>query len=132
MFEEKYFGPSVIIGFPKCVPVVTVTNVSDTLGSSYERQQLPLRHSWSVTIHKPQELTLNKAWIDLGESEKVAGLTYVALSRVHSITDLVIEPLTLERLHAVKECSNVTNRLKQEARLSSLFYKTLQKYMSTK
>lgn len=36
--------------------------------------------------------------IDLGHSEKVAGLTYVALSRVRKLSDLVIEPMTFDRL----------------------------------
>ena len=30
----------------------------------------------------------------------VAGLTYVALSTVRKLSDIVIEPLTFERLHA--------------------------------
>ena len=34
---------------------------------------------------------------------KVAGLTYVALSRVRTLSDIVIEPLTFERLYALKK-----------------------------
>jgi hypothetical protein len=49
---------------------------------------------------------LDSAHIDLGLNEKAAGLTYVALSRVRKLTDLVIEPMTFERLSAVKNCSN--------------------------
>ena len=40
--------------------------------------------------------------MDLGASKKVAGLTYVALSRVKKLADIVIEPMTLERLQAAR------------------------------
>ena len=84
-FDENYTGPSCCSDVPNCVPIPPVISTSDSLGSCYERQQFPLRLSWSITIHKSQGLTLNKAWIDLGLSEKVAGLSYVALSRVKKI-----------------------------------------------
>ena len=74
-----------------------VTSNSDSLGSAYDQQQLPLWFVWSITTHKSQGLTLSKAWIDLGTTEMmVAGLPYVALSRVRKLDDLVIEPMTLE------------------------------------
>ena len=86
--DESYIGPSIFTDSPRCVPIVPVTSNSDILGSSYERQQLPLKLAWSITIHKSQGLTLSKAWIDLGTTEKVAGLAYVALSRVRKLDDL--------------------------------------------
>ena len=61
-----------------------------------------------MTIHKSQGLTLDKCWIDLGTSERVAGLTYVALSRVCKISDPVIEPVTFDRLHSLKK-RQITN-----------------------
>jgi len=79
-----------------------MTKVSQSLGYNAERQQLPLQLAWAMTIHKCQGLTLEKAWIDLGKSESVTGMTYVALSRVRNLSDLVLEPLTFERLQALK------------------------------
>ena len=124
-FDDNYIGPSISEDLPRCVPIIPVTSNSDTLGSAYERQQLPLRLAWSITIHKSQGLTLNKAWIDLGTTEKVAGLACVALSRVKCLDDLIIEPMTLERLCAVKNSSNYKFRLLEEQRLHSLAQQTL-------
>lgn len=45
---------------------------SDTLNGLHNRQQLPL-------IHKSQGLTLS---IDIGKTEKTAGISYVAIGRV--------------------------------------------------
>ena len=50
----------------------------------HERQQLPLKLAWALTIHKSQCLTLPKAVIDLGKSERTPGISYVAISRVKS------------------------------------------------
>ena len=97
-----------------------MTSTSDSLRSGYERQQSPLRLSWFITIHKSQGLTLTKAWIDLGPTEKAAALAYVALSRVRSLQDVVVEPMTLERLHAIINCVNYKYRIKGEERLSTL------------
>ena len=68
---------------------------------------------------KSQGLTLNKAWIDLSLSGKVAGLAYVALSIVKIINDLVIEPMTFERLKSITKFSNFKYRLKEEMRLTN-------------
>ena len=52
-----------------------------------------------MTIHKSQGLSLKKAWVDLGPSEECSGMTYVALSRVKKIEDLIVDPMTMERMH---------------------------------
>ena len=76
--------------------------------------------------------TLDKCWIDLGTSERVAGLTYVALSRVCKISDPVIEPVTFDRLHSLKKTSNYKYRLLEEARLERLAQDTLRKHSEKK
>ena len=60
-----------------------------------------------MTIHKSQGLTFRKAWVDLRKSENIAGITYVALSRVRNLSDPVVEPITLERLQAPKKSPNL-------------------------
>ena len=77
-----------------------------------------------MTIHKSQGLTLKKAWVDLGPSEKCSGMTYVALSRVKKIEDLIVEPMTMERLQAPKKSCNLKYRLQEEKRLDDLAKET--------
>ncbi|WP_272023886.1 helix-turn-helix domain-containing protein [Olleya namhaensis] len=52
--------------------------------------QIPLRLAWSITIHKSQGLTFEKAIID-SEGAFAHGQTYVALSRCKSLQGLVLK-----------------------------------------
>ncbi len=76
---ENYRGPVFTENQPLCVPICPITVTSQTEIGFHERQQLPL------TIHKSQSLTLPKAWIDIGKSERTAGVSYVAISRVKTL-----------------------------------------------
>jgi ATP-dependent DNA helicase PIF1 len=95
-----------------CIPIYPITVTSQTEIGFHERQQLPLRLAWALTIHKSQGLTLPKAWIDIGKSERTAGVSYVAISRVKS--------LTYERLTSLKSSANLQYRLEEENRLDQL------------
>ena len=77
-----------------CVPICPITVSSQSENGFHERQQLPLRLAWALTIHKSQGLTLPKAWIDIGKSERTAGVSYVAISRVKTLSSCVIESMT--------------------------------------
>ncbi|MEW4922495.1 helix-turn-helix domain-containing protein [Algibacter sp. 2305UL17-15] len=52
--------------------------------------QMPLRLAWSITIHKSQGLTFEKAIID-AEGAFAHGQTYVALSRCKSLEGLILK-----------------------------------------
>ena len=52
--------------------------------------QIPLRLAWSITIHKSQGLTFEKAIID-AQAAFAHGQTYVALSRCKSLEGLVLK-----------------------------------------
>lgn len=52
--------------------------------------QMPLRLAWSITIHKSQGLTFEKAIVD-AEGAFAHGQTYVALSRCKSLEGLVLK-----------------------------------------
>jgi len=59
----------------------------DKIGSY---KQMPLRLAWSITIHKSQGLTFEKAIID-AQGAFAHGQTYVALSRCKSLEGLVLK-----------------------------------------
>jgi ATP-dependent DNA helicase PIF1 len=56
------------------------------------RTQIPLLSGWALTIHKTQGMTLDKAIVDVGACF-VAGMAYVALSRVKALEGLRVEGL---------------------------------------
>ena len=68
--------------------------------------QIPLIHSWAITIHKSQGTTLDAAQIDIGNTIFECGQTYVALSRIKSLEGLYLiafNPLKIKIFKKVKE-----------------------------
>jgi ATP-dependent DNA helicase PIF1 len=58
-----------------------------------EREQIPLRLAYALTIHKAQGASLDSAFIDIGSSTFEYGQAYVALSRVRSLEALFVYDL---------------------------------------
>ncbi|XP_028394505.1 ATP-dependent DNA helicase PIF1-like [Dendronephthya gigantea] len=76
---DNYRGPSLCQTLSNYVPICPINVTTQSLDGFHERQQLPLRLAWAITIHKSQGLTLSKAWINIGKKESCPGMTYVAL-----------------------------------------------------
>jgi DNA-directed RNA polymerase subunit F len=83
-----------IITKPEIWENIKYTVDSDTKAISEDKigsyTQMPLRLAWSITIHKSQGLTFEKAIID-AEGAFAHGQTYVALSRCKSLEGLVLK-----------------------------------------
>ena len=60
-------------------------------GNANSFTQFPVKLGYSVTVHKAQGQTLERAHVHLERSDLQHGLTYVALSRVKSLRGLTIE-----------------------------------------
>jgi ATP-dependent exoDNAse (exonuclease V) alpha subunit len=53
-------------------------------------KQYPIRLAWSITIHKSQGMTFDRANIDFSKSPFAHGQAYVALSRCRTIEGMVV------------------------------------------
>lgn len=121
---DNYKGPSISESISSCVPICPITITSQSLDALHERQQLPLKLAWAITIHKSQGLTLSKAWIDIGKTERIAGISYVGISRVRALSSCILEPMTFERLASIQKSVNLKFRLEEEKRLDKLAEQT--------
>jgi ATP-dependent DNA helicase PIF1 len=115
---DRYHGPTLHDG---TVPIVPLRRSWGSSGGQCSRLQLPLKLSWAVTIHKSQGLTLDKATIDIGKKEFCAGLTFVAISRVRRLTDIMLSPpFTLQRVKNLSKSRRMEERKTEEERLHTL------------
>ena len=90
------------------------------------RSQFPIRLNYAMTIHKSQGATMNQAVINLGDSESHLGVTYVALSRLKNIKDLLLFPLTYDRLEKIGRSKGMLGRLKEADRINKLAQQTIE------
>lgn len=108
------------------IPINPLTIFNQTINAS--RTQFPIRLAYALTIHKSQGQTLEKVVIDLGKNERSLGLAFVALSRVKTYKDFLIQPFSLERLTKIKNSASLAPRVKEEKRIKSIVEKTLHKF----
>ena len=120
IFSSDYFDgrlPVTLVWFPRTtcatfaqcskaggavVPIAPVTRERGDASGELSRTQLPLTLAYAMTVHKSQGLTLGKSVVELGCSERYAGLTYTALSRVATLASLAIAgKIDMERLEMV-------------------------------
>ena len=68
-----------------------------------------------MTIHKCQGLTLSKVVVDI--SEKSVGMSFVAMSRVRLLQDLLLTPFPMTRLTSIADKPQLAQRQQEEQRL---------------
>lgn len=72
--------------------------------------QIPLRLAWAITVHKSQGMTLDAARIDLSRAF-VAGMGYVALSRVKNLENLYLAGLNRMALQVSEDATAINTQL---------------------
>ena len=117
---SHYTDPAFLPTNPKTVPIPPHLSEWESDGQILSRQQLPLRLRYAVTIHKSQGQTLPQVVVDLGTAEKATGISFVAISRVRSLQNLVLQPMSFQRLQAIGKSKHLRERLREEERLRNL------------
>ena len=75
-------------------------------------------------MHKSQGQTLDKAVIDLRPKEACTGLTFVCLGRAKRLVDLMVEPMSFDRIGNLGNSLATKARLQEEVRLVELAQST--------
>ena len=89
---------------------------------------LQLGLCWAITMHKSHGQTLDKVVIDLGPKEACTGLTFVCLSRAKRLVDLMVEPMSFDRIGNLGKSSTMKARLQEEVRLVEIAQGTRVRY----
>ncbi len=89
-FDKERGFPVVQLSSGRVVCVEPETWSVDENGSALAAiRQIPLRLAWAMTVHKSQGMSLDRAYIDLGNAFAY-GQGYVALSRIRSLSGLFL------------------------------------------
>lgn len=101
---DGYDGPSLYPTDGKpVVPIFTQTRPFYRGSSRLTRTQFPITLARAATIHKAQGDTVDELVVNLNHQEFVAGLSYVAVSRVKTLQGLIIEePINYEHIRNLK------------------------------
>jgi ATP-dependent DNA helicase PIF1 len=74
-------------------------------------KQIPLIHSWALTIHKCQGITLDNIELDIGNNIFEYGQSYVALSRVKTLDGLYLSNFDYTKIKSNEKVSQFYNNL---------------------
>jgi hypothetical protein len=120
---DDYFGPKYFSkpGQEKWVPIEP--EIAKWGGQSEEdhfRKQFPITLAYALTVWKCQGLTIKGlVAVELGDSEKEHGLTFVALSRATEMTNVyLVNGCSFTRLTKIKDGPKIKVRLPEDGRLT--------------
>lgn len=113
----SYTGPSFLPHVPGSFPVTPITRTWTSGVNTLSRTGFPLSLSWALTIHKCQGLTLQQAYIDIGDRDTSVGLSFVALSRARSLQHLLLTPFPFDRISHLADLPSMVQRKNEERRL---------------
>ena len=115
---DNYTGPAITSAEGKKVVLIPPIRRSwETNTGPCSRLQIPIR---AITVHKSQGLTLTKAVIDIRKKEYASGLSFVAVSRVCALENILFKPFSFERLQRIKNSKRMQERKVEEIRLISM------------
>jgi len=86
--------------------------------------QIPVSLAWAITVYKSQGLILPKAVIDFGKKKYAAGLSFVAISHVCALKNILFKLFSLDRLRRISTCKRLQERKKEKNRLCSMIRQT--------
>jgi ATP-dependent exoDNAse (exonuclease V) alpha subunit len=105
------------------IPLVTSTQEweiqkpGDQTPEIHSRKQFPFIVSYAMTIHKSQGMTMEEEVLDLGEDDFAPGLCFVGISRVKTLTGLMIDaPFSFHMISSAQEKDIVKERKQDEIR----------------
>lgn len=75
----------------KTVPIFTSTRDFQMGNKACQRTQFPLTIAHAITVHKSQGISVDKAAMDISTRDFSLGLTYVAVSRVRTLQDVMFD-----------------------------------------
>jgi ATP-dependent DNA helicase PIF1 len=82
------------VQFKDCTRIIKPEIWASNHEPPIQREQIPLRLAYALTIHKAQGASLDSALVDIGDSTFEYGQAYVALSRVRSLEGLYVHDLS--------------------------------------
>lgn len=101
-------------GVHDILPISVTFDAKNKSFGKIERTQLPLILAWSVTSHKLQGATIDKAIISLGSKTFAPGQPYVMLSRCKTLDSIVFDELDVQKIKKLvnRDAVSEMNRLR--------------------